>query len=61
MELINAERNRGEMGMVQGDLDEGVLEAGQSSGLVGSIVSVAELFDLLKKEYESAARVFRGV
>jgi len=55
MELINAEQNRCVVGMVNGDLDDGVLEAGQCSGLVDGIVSVAELFDKLKGEYEKAA------
>ncbi len=50
--IIGDEHNRAELGMVDGDVGEGVLEAGQSSGLVRDIPTVAELFDKLKAEYE---------
>ncbi len=58
MKLIQSENNRCEVGMVNGDIDEGVLEAGQSSGIVKNIVSCAELFARLKQEYESTAARF---
>jgi enoyl-[acyl-carrier protein] reductase II len=56
--LIGQEQNRAELGMVDGDVAEGVLEAGQSSGLVDGIPTVAELFEKLKEEYaEAVARL----
>ncbi|GAB4342406.1 MAG: nitronate monooxygenase [Candidatus Abyssubacteria bacterium] len=52
--LIGDEDNRAELGMVRGDVERGVLEAGQSSGLVHDIPTVAELFEKLKREYSNA-------
>jgi enoyl-[acyl-carrier protein] reductase II len=52
--IIGDENNRAELGMVDGDVNEGVLEAGQSSGLVSDVLTVAELFEKLKKEYAEA-------
>ncbi len=52
--IIGDENNRAELGMVQGDVNEGVLEAGQSSGLVSDVLTVAELFEKLKREYAEA-------
>lgn len=52
--IIGDENNRAELGMVDGDVAEGVLEAGQSSGLVHDIPTVAELFEKLKREYADA-------
>jgi enoyl-[acyl-carrier protein] reductase II len=52
--LIGDEHNRAELGMVKGDVNEGVLEAGQSSGLVKDVPTVAELFEKLKAEYAEA-------
>lgn len=52
--IVGDEHNRAEVGMVNGDVNEGVLEAGQSSGLVREIPTVAELFEKLKEEYEKA-------
>jgi enoyl-[acyl-carrier protein] reductase II len=52
--IIGDEHNRAELGMVGGDVAEGVLEAGQSSGLVDDVPTVAELFEHLKKEYAEA-------
>ncbi len=54
LSLLNSEQNRSELGMVKGDIVQGVLEAGQSSGLIHEIQSVAELFETLKKEYDTA-------
>jgi len=52
--IVGDEHNRAELGMVDGDVAEGVLEAGQSSGLVRDVPTVAELFENLKKEYADA-------
>ncbi len=52
--IIGDEHNRAELGMLDGDVTEGVLEAGQSSGLVAGIPTVAELFEKLKEEYAEA-------
>lgn len=52
--IVGDEHNRAELGMVKGDVNEGVLEAGQSSGLVHDVPTVAELFEKLKEEYEKA-------
>ena len=52
LQVIGDEHNRAEKGMVDGDVDEGVLEAGQSSGLVDEVPSVADLFKELIKEYD---------
>ncbi|RJP23627.1 MAG: nitronate monooxygenase [Candidatus Abyssobacteria bacterium SURF_5] len=58
LRIIGDEHNRAELGMIEGNVDEGVFEAGQSSGLVHDIPTVAGLFEQLKKEYEEAvARV----
>ncbi|MBI4831904.1 MAG: nitronate monooxygenase, partial [Candidatus Lindowbacteria bacterium] len=54
LKIIGEENNRAEMGMVRGDVQEGVLEAGQSSGLVHEIPTVAELFKKLELEYQRA-------
>ncbi|UCD58208.1 MAG: nitronate monooxygenase [Candidatus Hydrogenedentota bacterium] len=52
--IIGDEHNRAESGMVKGDITEGVLEAGQCSGLVHEILTVADLFKKLEREYEEA-------
>ena len=52
--IVGDEHNRAELGMVNGDVGEGVLEAGQSSGLVHEIPTGAYLFGKLKEEYEQA-------
>lgn len=57
--IIGDEHNRAELGMVGGNAEEGVLEAGQSSGLVHTIPTVAELFEELKREYEEAVKKVR--
>lgn len=54
LRIIGDEHNRAELGMIEGNADEGVFEAGQSSGLVHDIPTVAELFEHLKQEYEAA-------
>lgn len=52
--IVGDEHNRAELGMVDGEVGEGVLEAGQSSGLVKDVPTVAELFEKLKTEYAEA-------
>ena len=47
-ELLGTKRER--LGIFEGDLTEGELEAGQSSGLVKEILTVKELFNKLLKE-----------
>jgi enoyl-[acyl-carrier protein] reductase II len=59
LSIIGDEHNRAELGMIEGDVDEGVFEAGQSSGLVHDIPTVAQLFERLKKEYEEAVNRVR--
>jgi enoyl-[acyl-carrier protein] reductase II len=59
LKIIGDEHNRAELGMVDGDVAEGVLEAGQSSGLVHDIPTVAELFEKLKEEYNRAVASLR--
>ena len=53
-QLIQSENNRCEVGMVEGNLDEGVLEAGQCAGSVRDVVSCSQLMKQLKAEYEAA-------
>lgn len=47
-------RKREMKGIFEGDLDEGLLEMGQSSGLVNEIKSVKEVIDDLLKQYDLA-------
>jgi enoyl-[acyl-carrier protein] reductase II len=47
-------RKREMKGIFEGDVDEGELEMGQSSGLVKDIKSVKEIISILIKEYEKA-------
>lgn len=47
-------KGRARKGMLEGDLVQGELEAGQICGVIESIPSVSELFETLKKEYELA-------
>ena len=51
-ELLGTKRER--LGIFEGDLTEGELEAGQSSGLVKEILTVKELFNKLLKELSEA-------
>ena len=59
LKIIGDEHNRAELGMVEGDVTEGVLEAGQSSGLVHDIPTVAELFEKLREEYDKSVAVLK--
>jgi enoyl-[acyl-carrier protein] reductase II len=53
-ELLGAKREQ--VGIFEGDITEGELEAGQSVGMIKDIPTVKELFDRLIKEYETAKR-----
>jgi len=56
-ELIDKlSKKREMMGMFEGDLDNGELEMGQSSGLVNDIKSVKEVVDDLLKQYDDAVK-----
>ncbi len=56
-ELMGNKREK--MGIFDGDLDEGQLEAGQGAGLIRSIPPVSELMIQLIDEYEKAVARFR--
>ena len=45
---------RARRGMLEGDLDEGELEIGQVSGMIGDVPTVADLVARLLDEYEAA-------
>jgi enoyl-[acyl-carrier protein] reductase II len=49
-------RKREMKGIFEGDLDEGELEMGQSSGLVNDIKSVKEVIETLLDEYAKAGK-----
>lgn len=49
-------RKREMKGIFEGDLDEGELEMGQSSGLVNNILPVKKLVENLLKEYDTAVK-----
>jgi enoyl-[acyl-carrier protein] reductase II len=51
-ELLGSKRER--LGIFQGDLNEGELEAGQGAGLINDIPTVKVLLDRLVKEYDEA-------
>lgn len=53
-ELLGARRER--RGIFEGDLSEGELEAGQSSGLVRRILSAAEVVDQMIAEFDAASK-----
>ncbi|MFU8861121.1 MAG: NAD(P)H-dependent flavin oxidoreductase [Cyclonatronaceae bacterium] len=44
-------KGRAKMGIFEGDLDDGELEIGQVSGLIGDIPPVSTLFDRILREY----------
>lgn len=58
-ELLGTKRER--LGIFEGDLTEGELEAGQSSGLVKEILTVKELFNKLLKELSEAKERNEGL
>lgn len=47
-------RGRPKRGIFEGDVVEGNIEAGQSSGLIHEILTVRQVFDRILAEYESA-------
>jgi len=49
-------RKREMMGIFEGNFEEGMLEAGQSSGLVKEILPVSEIFKKLLSDYENAVK-----
>lgn len=53
-DLLGVKRER--MGIFEGDENNGLLEAGQGTGLINDIPTVKELFQRLISEYESALR-----
>ena len=54
LNIIGNEFNRNRAGSVEGDLEEGAFQAGQSAGLVHDIVSVQVLVKRLIDEYNTA-------
>jgi enoyl-[acyl-carrier protein] reductase II len=58
-ELLGSKRER--RGIFEGDLDEGELEAGQSSGLVHEILPAAEVMARMVREFEAATGRMAGM
>lgn len=54
-------RSHSRRGILEGDVDEGELEAGQSSGLIRDIVPAAEVVRRFVEEYEAALSRVRSV
>ncbi len=54
-------RSHSRRGILEGDVDEGELEAGQSSGLIRDIVPAAEVVRRFVEEYEQALSRVRSV
>jgi enoyl-[acyl-carrier protein] reductase II len=52
-------RKREMNGIFNGDIDEGELEMGQSSGLVRELKSVKQVIDDLKTEYDNGIKIFQ--
>jgi enoyl-[acyl-carrier protein] reductase II len=52
--LLGEKRER--LGIFEGNLEEGMLEAGQSSGLVNEVLSVEELMKNLTAQYDSTLK-----
>ena len=52
LELLKGKREK--LGIFEGDTQEGMLEAGQSAGLVNEILSVEEVFEKLIGEFDDA-------
>jgi len=49
-------KHRSRLGCIEGDLDQGILPAGTSAGLVGELKSVAEVIDELVAGYHAGVR-----
>jgi len=56
-ELLGKKRER--TGIFEGDLDEGMMEAGQGSGLIKDIPTVKDLFTNLLKEFDIALKKYQ--
>lgn len=57
-EIWGEKRER--LGIFEGDINEGALEAGQSAGLIKNILSVKEVFDNLISEYDETVKKLSG-
>ncbi|MCB2199887.1 nitronate monooxygenase family protein [bacterium] len=55
-EILGSKRER--LGIFEGDLEEGQVEAGQGSGLIRDVPTVAELMQRLLEEYASTTAKF---
>lgn len=55
--LLGEKRER--LGIFEGDLENGLLEAGQGSGLIKKVISVEELFNKLTSEFDSSIELIR--
>lgn len=58
-EIWGEKRER--MGIFDGDIEEGALEAGQSAGLINEILTVKEVFENLIKEFDEAVKRLSGM
>lgn len=56
LELLGQKRER--LGIFEGDIDNGMMEAGQGSGLINDIPSVKELFNSFILQYNEAIKKF---
>lgn len=57
-EIWGEKRER--LGIFEGDVNEGALEAGQSAGLIKNILSVKEVFDNLISEFDETVKKLSG-
>jgi len=56
MELLGQKRER--LGIFEGDIDNGMMEAGQGSGLIKDVPTVKDLFGVLIKQYDDVIEKF---
>jgi enoyl-[acyl-carrier protein] reductase II len=54
LKIIGDERNRSRAAALEGDIEEGAFQAGQSSGLIDEIPAVSDLVERLIAEYDTA-------
>jgi enoyl-[acyl-carrier protein] reductase II len=54
-------RSHSRRGILEGDVDEGELEAGQSSGLIRDVIPAAQVVRRFVDEFEQALSRVRGV
>ena len=59
--LLRDEGSRNKAASLDGDLETGTFQAGQSAGLIRDIPTVAELVQRLVKEYEQARKSIPGI